>query len=81
MSSELLPPKVAFRTQCPDCQTTLQAIKLIDRSNEPDREPCYTAADAQRKWYTGHFPVAGKVKASMCPSCGMILLHAEPNGD
>jgi hypothetical protein len=68
------------RTTCPDCDTPLQAIKLIERSMGPDRELEYAAGDARPGWLLGQFPVAGKVGARMCPCCGRIVLHADPGG-
>ena len=64
---------------CPDCETPLQKIKLIERSNEPDRQLEYAAGDAHKSAFLGRFPVAGKVLARMCPDCGRIVLHAEAN--
>jgi hypothetical protein len=68
----------APRATCPECYSLLQPIKLVDHSNEPDRELEYAAGDAQRRWFLGQFPIAGKVRARMCPSCGRIVLPAEP---
>jgi hypothetical protein len=69
----------APRVTCPDCDSALQPIKLIDHSIEPDRELEYATGDAQPGWFLGRFRVAGKVRARMCPSCGRIVLHAEPH--
>jgi len=45
---------VSSRTTCPDCESHLQAIKLIDHSVEPDHELEYAAGDAQRGWFLGY---------------------------
>ena len=79
MRSTDKPKQVAPRTTCPDCETPLQEIKLIDHSVEPDRPLEYAAGDAHRGFFLGRFPVAGTVRARMCPACGRIVLHGEPN--
>lgn len=56
----------------------MEVIKLIDHSFEPDHELEYAAGNAQRGWFFARFPAAGKVRARMCPSCGRIVLYAEP---
>lgn len=76
---EARPPReVAPRSSCPDCGTRLEAIQIIDRSNEPDQELQYAAGDAPRGWILGRFPILGRVRARLCPACGRIVLHAEP---
>ncbi len=70
---------MAPRTSCPDCETPLQNIKLIDHSIEPDRELEYAAGDAHRGFFLRRFRVAGRVRAQLCPACGRIVLHGEPN--
>jgi hypothetical protein len=66
------------RTTCPDCETCLQNIKLLSPVFQGG-ELEYAADDAQSGRFTGRFPIAGKVRASMCPTCGRVVLHAEPS--
>jgi predicted RNA-binding Zn-ribbon protein involved in translation (DUF1610 family) len=69
--------------RCPDCQTAMVVIKLIDAGKTtglelPHRELQYAAGDAAPSGWTGRFPIAGVVRARMCPECGRITLHGEP---
>ncbi len=68
------------RTACPGCESEMRPIKLIDSTGEYDRhrELGYAAGEAERGWFLGRYAEAGKVAARMCPSCGRILLHADP---
>ncbi len=79
MSSTQQAKQVMPRTSCPDCETPMQEIKLIDRSVEPDRQLEYAGGDAHVGLLLGRFTVAGKVRARMCPACGRIILHGGPN--
>jgi hypothetical protein len=64
------------RTECPDCQTELLPIKLIDRSEyHTHQQLSYAVGDAERSWFLGKFEIAGTVRARMCPACGRIVLY------
>ena len=67
------------RTTCPDCESEMHPIKLIDSTGEyhSHQELGYAAAEAERGWFFGRYSEEGKVAARMCPSCGRIVLHAE----
>jgi hypothetical protein len=54
----------------------LLKIKLIAPFHK-QAELEYAAGDPEWGWVVGLFPIAGKVRASMCPVCGRIVLHAE----
>lgn len=77
MTEKPIARHVLGRTTCPDCQTPLQPIRLIDHSARPDRDLEYAAGDAEQTWSLA-IPVAGKVRAHVCPSCRRIVLYAEP---
>lgn len=68
----------ATKAGCPECESELQPIKLIDCRdiNEPSQELGYAAHDAQPSWFVGRYPEAGKVSGMMCPQCGRIILRA-----
>lgn len=69
---------VETKTECPDCRSPMQPIKLIDEGHyQFHHELRYTAAESKRSC-SGMYPVAGTVKATMCPSCGRIVLRGEP---
>ena len=67
------------RSVCPDCQSEMRPIKLIDSTGKyhSHRQLGYAAGEAERGWFLGRYPEEGKVAARMCPSCGRIVLHAE----
>jgi len=63
---------------CPDCGTALEPIKLIDHAHGGGHaEIQYAPDDARRGFWLGQFPIAGIVRAKMCPSCGRITLRGE----
>jgi hypothetical protein len=58
----------------------MQPIKLIDKSHakmHTDFE--YAPADAARSFWTGRYPIEGKVAAYLCERCGRIALYGRPN--
>ena len=72
------------RTECPDCASTLQPIKLIDATHPGfDQQGAqhvqlaYAAPEATRSFFLGKTPTLGIVKGFICPSCGRILLYGE----
>ncbi len=68
--------------KCPDCGHTLKAIKILDNARHGVRpaqgELTYMAPEAKQSFWTGRYPVEGRVAACMCDSCGRILLYGEP---
>ncbi|MSR58764.1 MAG: hypothetical protein EXS05_14110 [Planctomycetaceae bacterium] len=73
------------RTTCPDCDTGLQPIKLIDATDSRfDKggtqhvELGYSAPDAKASFFLKRIPNLGTVKGMICPECGRIVLHGEP---
>lgn len=70
------------RTQCPDCQTELQPIKLLDATDTgmgghgiSHTEVSYAAPDSAASLFTRTVPRLGTVQARICPQCGRILLY------
>jgi hypothetical protein len=68
-------------TTCPDCQAEMQAIRLFDRAGEGAAHLplSYAAGDAKQSWFFGRFEIAGTITARMCPVCGRIILHGQPD--
>lgn len=69
---------------CPDCNTGMQPIKLIDatarsvgRGALDHVELAYAAPDAQASFFLRKVPALGTVKGSICPECGRIVLYGE----
>jgi hypothetical protein len=63
---------------CPECESEMHPIKLIDSHSSGEHvQPRYAAGDAERGMFLGRYPVEGKVEALMCSSCGRILLYGE----
>ena len=53
-------------------------IRIIDKGADTrhyDFE--YSVSDADRSFWTGHYPVAGKVVAYMCDNCARILMFGD----
>ena len=68
------------RTTCPDCESEMRSIKLVDNAGQGgDQKLGYAAGDAKHSRFFKRYPKEGKVGAAMCPSCGRIVLHAEPS--
>ncbi len=65
------------RTTCPDCDSKLTDIQIIDNDGPHGQAILeYTVGEAQPSMWTGRFPIAGKVNAMMCDQCGRVLLYA-----
>ena len=61
---------------CHNCNVVLQEIKLIDKANMGIHTALeYTLPEAKRGFWTGGYPVEGRVSAFMCPTCGRISLY------
>ncbi len=64
---------------CPDCNVTMERINIFDKlgtkSNQVPLE--YTLPDTKKSWVTGRRSVAGIVVASMCGTCGRIMLFGQ----
>ena len=74
------------RLNCPDCETELQPIKIIDATmpgchgeGVAHVELSYSSPDAKPSFFLHEIEREGKVRARMCPKCGRILLYAYPN--
>lgn len=62
--------------QCEDCDDSMQKIELIDRGhNGVNFDFEYRLEDSRPSFWTGRYPVAGKVHAYMCRKCGRIRLY------
>ena len=62
--------------ECPDCEGSMHEIRIIDKAshNLPHYDLEYAAADADRSFWFGQFPIAGKIAAYMCQECGGVRL-------
>jgi len=61
-------------TNCPDCETEMQVIKLIDNTALGHTEIAYAAGDAKPDKWMAQYPKKGNLVAKMCPLCGRVLL-------
>ncbi len=75
------------RTACPDCNTGMHPIKLINATHPGfgsdgirHVELAYSAPEAKASFFLGRIPMLGTVKGMICPECGRIVLHGEPRG-
>ena len=74
-----------LRTACPECETAMQPIKLIDATTSNlsggvgHVELAYSAPDAKPSFFLGRIPMLGTVKGMICPECGRIVLYGEPH--
>ena len=65
--------------KCLECGGAMREIKLIDKGHfNTHSELQYAAGDARTGFWSGGFPVEGKVAALMCQICGRIALYGEP---
>ena len=61
--------------KCPDCGAKMHGIRMIDKAHgggHTDLE--YTLPESRRSFWTGSYPVEGKVLAFMCDQCARIAL-------
>jgi hypothetical protein len=70
---------------CPDCETALQPIKLIDATSLgmgsdgiAHVEMSYATPEAEPSFFLGKIQRQGTVKGFICPTCGRILLYGVP---
>ena len=74
------------RTVCPECDTGMQPIKIIDATDRNLVSPggvghvelAYAALDAKASFFSGAIPMLGTVRGMICPECGRIVLRGEP---
>jgi hypothetical protein len=71
--------------KCPDCGHSMRAIKILNNAwygiRPAEGELSYMAAEATRSFWTGRYPIEGKVTACLCDGCGRILLYGEPRSE
>lgn len=80
------PPRTTPRTTCPDCDSPLQAIKLIDATDRFRAEGTYRVnltygiqdEEVAAGGFFGGIAPQGQVYARLCAECGRILLYATP---
>ena len=63
--------------RCPDCDHAMTEIRLLDRTYGSEGDVEYTVPDAKRSFWTGAYPVSGKVITFMCDDCGRIVLFGK----
>jgi hypothetical protein len=65
--------------RCPDCKGPTHEIRLIDKAHgsfHTDFE--YSVPEAKKSFWTGAYPIEGKVVAFLCDACGRIQLFGAP---
>ena len=74
------------KTMCPDCNTEMQPIKLLDATDSgmggqgiSHTELSYAAPDSVASFFTRTVPRLGTVQARICPNCARILLYGKPS--
>lgn len=66
--------------KCPDCESEMTAINIIDKAYYPAHASMdYAAGDAKRGVWFGRYPIEGRIGGLLCGKCGRILLYAQPN--
>ena len=62
---------------CPDCKETMVPIVVMDKTARfvPAGTLEYRLPDDKASIWSGRFPTAGTVSASMCGGCGRIALY------
>lgn len=69
-----------MRETCPDCETTLLRIQVLDRGYmDSTHEGLMYSDPTAKKGFFGNFKTAGTVQALMCGDCGRVLFYAEPS--
>src|SRR5262245_49079070 len=65
---------------CPDCGGEMSPIHIIDKGHRHGQYPLeYRLPDAKQSLWTGRFPIAGSIGASMCGACGRIVFRGIPS--
>ncbi|MFM2303518.1 MAG: hypothetical protein RLZZ135_927 [Cyanobacteriota bacterium] len=67
--------------KCPDCKGAMKEIKIIDKTYPILHASLeYAVPGSKKSFWTGMWPIEGKVDALMCETCGRILLYGRPTG-
>jgi hypothetical protein len=76
------------RNTCPDCESELQPIKLLDATDTgmgghgiSHTELSYAAPDSAASFFTRTVPRLGTVQGKICPDCGRILLFGRKGSE
>jgi hypothetical protein len=57
----------------------MHRIRLLDKTHYNVHAALeYAVPDAKRGFWTGRFPIEGRVGAFMCDSCGRLVLYGIP---
>lgn len=68
--------------RCVECGGETRPIRLLDQGEARSHfDPEYAAPDADRGFWTGRYPVQGRVLARLCGGCGRIALYAAPTDE
>ena len=68
------------REVCSDCGGVAHEIRLIDKSNYGAQDNfAYTLPEEKVKFWTGSYPVKGRVTAFLCEACGRIIHYGVAN--
>jgi hypothetical protein len=70
--------------KCPDCKGAMKDIEIIDKFGDggilgiPHTILEYAVPGSKKFFWTGRWPIEGKVAALMCETCGRILFYGQP---
>jgi predicted RNA-binding Zn-ribbon protein involved in translation (DUF1610 family) len=70
----------ALERNCPDCGEILSAIRIVTVPvsavlGGAQQELGYSVHE-KRSFWTGQFPIDGKVESLLCPACGRVFFFA-----
>lgn len=65
--------------KCLDCGGRMSEIQIIDKQGAMPEEAGleYAATDAERGFWSGAFPKAGKISTYLCQECGSVRLFGQ----
>ncbi len=65
--------------KCLDCGRSMSEIRIIDKQGAMPEEAGleYAATDAERGFWSGAYPKAGKISTYLCQGCGAVRLFGQ----
>jgi hypothetical protein len=68
--------------KCLDCGGEVSEIRIVDKQGATPEVVGleYVATDAERGFWSGAYPKAGKIRTCLCQKCGSVRLFGQPSG-